>query len=383
MNFVSATYTACDSPLNWTLADAVRWQTRVLLAWTGKVPRAEHYWSVHGDAMPSLQRLFYLVFLIHLATYISLYFLSQLNHFTWSRSHLLIFIHLSFSHPRYPTSYSPITASITQYFIMVQNKGLVFKQVPEGWPKPGQDLVIESRDFDLEQNPPEGGVTVKNYYASFDPYMRGKMRPANVKSYSEPFQLGQPITNRVIAKVLKSNSDKYQKGDLIISSDIGPIEEYSVYDKNIVEKSMKLENPYNLDPKIFLGALGMPGLTAWSSFYEIGQPKKGETIFISAASGAVGQLVGQLAKHEGLKVIGSVGDDKKLEFIKSELGFDSGFNYKKQKPADALAELAPNGIDIYFENVGGEQLEAAITHANRFARISKFSPHNPHFTAHD
>jgi NADPH-dependent curcumin reductase CurA len=113
----------------------------------------------------------------------------------------------------------------------------------------------------------------------------------------------------------------------------------------------------------------MPGLTAWSSFYEIGQPKKGETIFISAASGAVGQLVGQLAKHEGLTVIGSVGDDKKLEYIKSELGFDSGFNYKTEKPAEALARLAPNGIDIYYENVGGEQLEAAINAMNNFGRI--------------
>lgn len=113
----------------------------------------------------------------------------------------------------------------------------------------------------------------------------------------------------------------------------------------------------------------MPGLTAWSSFYEIGQPKKGETIFISAASGAVGQLVGQLAKHEGLTVIGSVGDNNKLSFITDDLGFDSGFNYKKEKPADALARLAPKGIDIYYENVGGEHLEAAINAMNPFGRI--------------
>lgn len=118
----------------------------------------------------------------------------------------------------------------------------------------------------------------------------------------------------------------------------------------------------------------MPGLTAYSSFYEIGQPQKGETIFISAASGAVGQLVGQLAKHEGLKVIGSVGDDKKLEFIEKELGFDGGFNYKNEKPADALARLAPKGIDIYFENVGGEQLEAAINAMNNHGRISTLRP---------
>lgn len=109
------------------------------------------------------------------------------------------------------------------------------------------------------------------------------------------------------------------------------------------------------------------------SFYEIGKPQKGETIFVSSAIGAVGQIVGQLAKHEGLRVIGSVGDDKKLDFILNELGFDGGFNYKKEKPADALARLAPDGVDIYFENVGGEQLEAAIDAMNNHGRISTCS----------
>ncbi|KAF2268290.1 NAD(P)-binding protein [Lojkania enalia] len=252
---------------------------------------------------------------------------------------------------------------------MVQNKGVIFKSVPNGWPVPGQDLVIEDRGFDVDQEPPEGGVTVKNYYASLDPYQRGRMRPAHVKSYAPAFDLGQPIKNRMIMKVMKSDTSKFSPGDVIISSDTSPIEEFSALGNDFVGNARKLENPYNLDPKFFLGPLGMPGLTAWSSFYEIGQPNKDETIFVSAASGAVGQLVGQLAKHEGLKVIGSVGDDKKLEFILKELGFDGGFNYKKEKPADALARLAPQGIDIYFENVGGEQLEAAINAMNNFGRI--------------
>jgi NADPH-dependent curcumin reductase CurA len=252
---------------------------------------------------------------------------------------------------------------------MVQNKGVIFKKVPEGWPKPGQDLAVEARDIDLDQKLPEGALLVKNFYASFDPYQRGRMRAPDVKSYSPPFELGKPITNRSIFKVVKSNSDKFKEGQTLITMGISPIEEYSVLDKDAVANCMELKNPYNLDPKLFLGPLGMPGLTAWSSFYEIGQPKKGETIFISAASGAVGQLVGQLAKHEGLTVIGSVGDDKKLDFITKELNFDSGFNYKKEKPADALARLAPNGIDIYYENVGGEQLEAAINAMNNFGRI--------------
>lgn len=214
---------------------------------------------------------------------------------------------------------------------------------------------------------------MKNFYASFDPYQRGRMRAPDVKSYSDPFELGKPITNRTIMKVIKSNTDKFQPGDVISTHGVAPIEEYSALDKEAVKIAFKLENPHNLDPKVFLGALGMPGLTAWSSFYEIGKPKKGETIFISAASGAVGQLVGQLAKHEGLKVIGSVGDDKKLDFIIKELKFDGGFNYKKEKPADALKRLAPQGIDIYYENVGGEQLEAAINAMNNFGRIGQFS----------
>ncbi|KAF1914358.1 hypothetical protein BDU57DRAFT_292606 [Ampelomyces quisqualis] len=252
---------------------------------------------------------------------------------------------------------------------MVQNKGFIFKKVPEGWPKAGEDIVVESRDIDLDQQLPEGGLLVKNFYASFDPYQRGRMRAPETKSYSPPFELGKPITNRSIFKVVKSNTDKYQKGDVLISNGVTPIEEYSVFDQATVDQVTKLSNPYNLDPKHFLGALGMPGLTAWSSFYEIGAPKKGETIYISAASGAVGQLVGQLAKHSGLTVIGSVGSAAKLSFVTASLGFDAAFNYKTESPADALARLAPRGVDIYYENVGGEHLEAALNAMNPFGRV--------------
>ena len=124
----------------------------------------------------------------------------------------------------------------------------------------------------------------------------------------------------------------------------------------------------------------MPGLTAYSSFYAIGEPKKGETIFISAASGAVGQIVGQLAKHEGLKVIGSVGDDKKLEFIEKELKFDGGFNYKKENPLEALQRLAPDGIDIYYENVRKYEHQGNNTHAEHILgwRGTIRSRHNSH-----
>lgn len=254
---------------------------------------------------------------------------------------------------------------------MVENKGLIFKSVPSGWPKPGENLAIEDREFDLDQSPPEDGITTKNYYLSFDPYQRGRLRAPEETSYFPAFELGKPIDNGGVAKVLKSNNSKFREGDLVTG--MTPTEQYSVIPAETANTSFrKLENPRNLDPKLFIGALGMPGLTAYSSFYKIGKPKKGETIFISAASGAVGQIVGQLAKHEGLTVIGSVGSDDKLRFIQNELKFDGGFNYKKEKAADALARLAPSGIDIYYENVGGEQLEAAIGAMNNFGRIGTY-----------
>lgn len=197
------------------------------------------------------------------------------------------------------------------------------------------------------------------------------MRSPEIKSYSATFPLNQPIVNRGISRVLKSANSKFAPGDIIISTSGTGTEEYSILPREHADNARVLENPYQLAPHIFIGALGMPGLTAWSSFYEIGKPRAGETIFVSAASGAVGQIVGQLAKHEGLKVYGSVGDDKKLDFILKELGFDGGFNYKKEKPAEALQRMCPDGLDIYYENVGGEQLEAAIDHMKPYGRISK------------
>lgn len=251
---------------------------------------------------------------------------------------------------------------------MPQNRALIFKKVPSGLPVAGTDLVIEDIGFDPNAPAPSNGVVLQSLYASFDPYLRGRMRPKEVESYVPAFDLGKPINNGVIAKVLKSNNASYKEGDLVQGT--LPFQEYIVLDGSEVSAIRPLENPLGIeDLRIFLGALGMPGLTAYSSLYEIGKPKKGETIFVSAASGAVGQLVGQLAKHEGLKVIGSVGADDKLDFIIKDLGFDGGFNYKKEKPADALKRLAPDGIDIYYENVGGEHLEAALDALRNFGRV--------------
>ncbi len=173
--------------------------------------------------------------------------------------------------------------------------------------------------------------------------------------------------------MILSKNPAFSPGDVIIASNLR-FEEYGLYTGSEIQtlNIRKLFNPHHLDPKIFLGALGMTGLTAYSSLYEIGQPVRGETIFISAASGAVGQVVGQLAKREGLKVIGSVGSEEKLKFITEELDFDAGFNYKKERPGEALKRLAPAGVDIYYENVGGEMLDAALEAMNQRGRVGKF-----------
>lgn len=256
---------------------------------------------------------------------------------------------------------------------MANNKTLIFKKVPKGVPVPGVDLVTEDRPFDLTEPPPPGGLIVEILYASFDPYLRGKMRAPDVKSYSPPFTIGDPIWEDTIARVIKSDDPtSFAEGDLVVA--YLPMAQYarvpaSPPPNRQLRSVRKLHNPLGLDPALFLGPLGMPGLTAYSSLYKIGKPKAGETIFVSSAAGAVGQLVGQLSKHAGLRVIGSVGSDEKLEFITKELGFDAGFNYKKESPFDALPRLAPDGIDIYYENVGGEHLEAALVNLKVGGRI--------------
>ncbi|KAL4893775.1 hypothetical protein BDV59DRAFT_177123 [Aspergillus ambiguus] len=250
----------------------------------------------------------------------------------------------------------------------MSNKALVFKKIPQGYPVPGEHIVIEQASYDANTPAPENGVVLHSLYTSFDPYMRGRMRPAEVKSYAPAFALNKPIDSASIAKVVRSNNANYKEGDLVIGR--MPIQEYVALGAEQIANIKPLDNPLGIeDIRVFLGALGMPGLTAYSSLYEIGKPKKGETIFVSAASGAVGQLVGQLAKHDGLKVIGSVGSDEKLAYITKDLGFDGGFNYKKEAPKDALARLAPQGIDIYYENVGGVHLEAALDALNNFGRV--------------
>ena len=206
------------------------------------------------------------------------------------------------------------------------------------------------------------------------------MNPPTPSSYTASFKHNEPLNNTSISTVLASDNPRFKKGDVVIGD--SKFQEYVTVTKEGADNDQVIlglnvfENPLGLDPKIFLGALGMSGLTAYSSVYELAKPKKGETIFVSAASGAVGQMVGQLAKREGLKVIGSVGSDEKLKFIAEELGFDGGFNYKTEKPEDGLKrvlkELDCPSLDIYYDNVGGEQLDAALRLMTVYGRISMY-----------
>ncbi|GFG16205.1 putative reductase RED1 [Aspergillus udagawae] len=231
------------------------------------------------------------------------------------------------------------------------------------------NLGVRASLFDTNATPPKGGILTKNLYASLDPYQLGKMRGhSGLRCYGRPYKIGETIDNFAIAEVIGSDSPKFKCGDFITG--ILPIEEYSQISYVTVDTLLsRLEDTSGFSLDIFLGPLGIPGLAAHASFYNIGRPTSGETIFISTAAGAVGQVVGQLAKFDGLKVIGSVGSAEKLRFLMDELKFDGGFNYHEESAKDALMRLAPEGIDIYFDNVGGEQLEAALSAMKRKGRI--------------
>ncbi|KAI0483951.1 NAD(P)-binding protein [Xylariaceae sp. FL0804] len=250
------------------------------------------------------------------------------------------------------------------------NKTLIFKKTPTGMPVPGEHLAVEDRPIDLDAAPPAAGLLVEVLYSSFDPYLRGRMRPADVKSYAPAFETGGPFVNFGVAKVRKAGSDvskSFSPGDLVVG--MMPIAEYAVVADASAARVRRVENPHGLDPAHFVGALGMPGLTAYSGLLEIGQPQKGETLFVSSAAGAVGQVVGQVGKELGLRVVGSAGSQEKCDFVTRELGFDGCFNYKTEEPLEALGRLCPDGVDIYFENVGGKQLEAALEKMNTKGRI--------------
>ena len=210
--------------------------------------------------------------------------------------------------------------------------------------------------------PAEGELLVKNLYMSVDPYMRGRMMDR--KSYLPPFQIGHPLEGGSVGEVVESKNDRFKPGDIVLNM-LG-WREYFVSNG----KGLTRIDPDNAPTQAFLGTLGMTGLTAYSGLLEVGKPSEGETVFVSAASGAVGAIVSQIAKIKGCFVVGSAGSDEKVAWLKEEAGVDEAFNYKT---ADNLfktvAQLCPDGIDVYFENVGGKHLEAALEFMNPQGRL--------------
>ncbi|TCD69256.1 hypothetical protein EIP91_008359 [Steccherinum ochraceum] len=265
----------------------------------------------------------------------------------------------------------------------VKNGRVVYKEVPSGYPEPGKTLVYdESQTIDLDNVSLHGGILTKTLSLSLDPFLRGKMRDSKIKSYSPAFVLGEPIYNDGVSIVLRSENKSVQAGDHVISNISAQLlicsfsspwvqriratdfQEYSVISSE--SKWTVVENEHNLSWGAFLGVLGMPGHTAYSGWREFAFPEKGDVVFVSAGAGTVGSLVIQIAKSEGLKVVASAGSDDKVDFIRS-LGADVAFNYKKQKTSDVLAKEGP--INIYWDNVGGETLDAALAATAGRARI--------------
>ncbi len=208
--------------------------------------------------------------------------------------------------------------------------------------------------------PGEGQVLVKNAFVSVEPYMRGRMN--DVKSYVPPFVVGQPLEGAAIGTVVASRADGIPVGATVLHM-LG-WREYALLDA----KAARVVDTAYVKPEQYLGALGTTGFTAWVGLNVVGRAKSGETLFVSGAAGAVGSMVVQLAKRQGLRAIGSASSPEKARFIVEELGADAAFDYHDGAHAK-LRELAPDGIDLYFDNVGGEQLEAAIGATKDHARI--------------
>ncbi|WP_455356251.1 NADP-dependent oxidoreductase [Streptomyces sp. SYSU K217416] len=230
---------------------------------------------------------------------------------------------------------------------------------PQGWPSPD--------DFALRETPvaepAAGRILVRNLHMSVDPYMRGRMN--DVKSYVPPFKLDRPMDGGAVGEVIASNADGFAVGDHVLHG-LG-WREYADMDAKYATKVDASLAPLSA----YLGVLGMPGLTAYAGLFGVASFKEGDAVFVSGAAGAVGSQVGQMARLRGAsRVIGSAGSDEKVKLLIEEYGFDAAFNYKQGPVADQLREAAPDGIDVYFDNVGGDHLEAAIGSLNVHGRAT-------------
>jgi len=236
------------------------------------------------------------------------------------------------------------------------NRKIVLNSRPVGSPA--------SENFHLIQDevpvPGEGQVLLRTVYLSLDPYMRGRMSDA--PSYAPPVGVGEVMVGGTINRVVRSNNPKFQDDDLVLGN-VG-WQDYALTDGNDLVALGNAQHPSH-----FLGVLGMPGFTAYAGLLKIGQPKPGETVVVAAASGAVGSVVGQVAKLKGARVIGIAGGKEKCDFVVSSLGFDNCIDHRSPHFANQLAAACPNGIDVYFENVGGAVFDAVLPLLNVEARV--------------
>jgi NADPH:quinone reductase len=239
------------------------------------------------------------------------------------------------------------------------NRQFVLRARPVGMPKQSDFELVEAVIPALT----ERQVLLRSLFLSVDPYMRGRM--TGIRTYADPVDIGQVMVGGTVGKVLQSTHPQFSVGDVVTG--YWGWQEYAVSDG----KGLKKLDVNLAPPSTALGVLGMPGMTAYFGFLDICQPKPGETVVVSGAAGAVGSLVGQIAKIKGCRAVGIAGGDDKVRWLTGELGFDAAFNYKtNENYTQALKELCPSGIDCYFDNVGGAMTDAVLPVLNVRARLS-------------
>lgn len=238
------------------------------------------------------------------------------------------------------------------------NKTILLNKRPAGKP------TVDDFKFISESLPitKEGEILLKTLYVSVDPYLRGRMNDS--KSYAAPFELNKPMRSGTIGEVIESKNSHFKKGDFVTGNlEWKELQTSTGRDINIIAAK-----PSELTAH--LGVLGMTGLAAYLGLTEIGLPKTGETLVVSGAAGAVGSIVGQIGKLLGCKVIGITGSDEKVKLVKSKFGFDEAINYKTNRDLkDAVNKACPEGVDIYFDNVGGDISDAVLANINKYARL--------------